>query len=848
MTLDSTHPVEALFLRAVELDPADRPGFLDAQCGADGALRAAVERRLRQSAAADAYLNALAERLGLAHGSVDTPAPQRVGRYAIERLIGRGGMGAVYLARRADDQYEQRVAIKMLPFGLDPSVPQRLIAERQILARLSHPGIAHLLDGGVTDDGAPYFVMEYVDGEPIDAYCDRHRLSIAARLDLFTRVCDAVDYAHRNLVIHRDLKPGNILVTEGGEVKLLDFGIARLLDEEAPRLTAPGGQPLTPRFASPEALEGGAVSTVSDVYALGVILFELLTGQSPYGRAARSPLALLAALQQAEPARPSAAVDDAERRPAALRGLEPGQLRRRLAGDLDAIVLTALRRQPDQRYASAAQLATDIRRSQANLPISARPPTPAYTARKFVRRHSAAVAGAAVAVLALVLVTAVSVRYGVTTARQAEQIARERDRAEQTQAFLLSLFEAADPNQARGATVTAKQLVDQGARRVEAELVGLDQAQTAETIGGIYLALGLYDQAAPMLELATRTYRQQLGSTSLEHIRVLDERALLAEIRGDYATSRALAERALTLSTRSGDPEAIALARTRLGRILHLMGNLNEAEPHYRAALEQYVALFGEHSEPVAQGLSHLATLQEHLGAFDAAERMLRQALAIRRALFGDEHLGTIEIYINLASAMLDQGRLEDAIAMLDHALALNRKLLGDEHRDNAFIYNHRAHAREELGDYAGAEADLRRAGGLLAANLGVDHPDYGIMLANLGKLLMHNGDHPGAREAFQGAYQVLSGKLPDHWIPFDVARLLAETLVELEHDERAEVLFRTALAGLDARRGPDHETTRAAAAGLIALLESQDRHDEAEPLRNMVAGTNDTSPARSRP
>ena len=393
--------VHELFSAAADLSPAARAALLDEQCRDDATLRSEVEALL----ASDAQSASFGEQpvLSIPRDLLsDEPEEQLAGRrfgvYQVIREIGRGGLGAVYLAARADDEYRKEVALKIIRRGLDTEdILRRFRNERQILAQLDHPNIARLIDGGTTDDGLPYFVMEYVKGEQISAYCDIHQLGTGHRLDLFRKVCGAVTYAHQNLVIHRDLKPSNIIVTEDGEPKLLDFGIAKLLtadDELMLTQTAPGLRAMTPEYASPEQVRGERITTASDIYSLGVLLYELLTGQRPYRLKTHTTEEIARAITDQEPERPSTVV--------AANRVAKMESRNSLAGDLDNIVLKAMRKEPQRRYASAAALAEDIRRHQEGLTVSARPSTFRYRAGKFIKRHRAGVAAAALILLTLI--------------------------------------------------------------------------------------------------------------------------------------------------------------------------------------------------------------------------------------------------------------------------------------------------------------------------------------------------------------------------------------------------------------------------------------------------------------
>jgi eukaryotic-like serine/threonine-protein kinase len=494
MTLERWTKIQEIYQQATKLLGNERAEFIDEKCSNDETLRAEVQTLLdsqietileseaRTLAAADDYgflTASQSEDSTIALSSVplfnDEMIGRHIGAYKIEREVGRGGMGAVYLASRADDQFENRVAIKLVKRGMGSDfVIRRFLGERQILAYLNHPHIARLLDGGATEDGLPYFVMEYIEGLPITHYCDLHRLTTIERLKLFQQVCSAIQYAHQNLVVHRDIKPGNILVTATGEVKLLDFGIAKLLAPEfsASDTTAKFGRLMTPDYASPEQVKGESITTASDIYSLGVLLYQLLTGHRPYHITNTSPMEMVRVICEQEPDRPSTVINRSitlaapnERTEktltpeevSRLRDSQPDKLRRQLAGDLDNIILKAMRKEPARRYVSAEQFSEDLRRHMQGLPVTARPDTFSYRAKKFIQRNKAGVAAALLLVLTL---------FGgiVGTTWQAFAAKRERVRAEKrfTDVRKLAnsfLFEFHDSIQNLSGATPARELV-----------------------------------------------------------------------------------------------------------------------------------------------------------------------------------------------------------------------------------------------------------------------------------------------------------------------------------------------------------------------------------------------------
>jgi len=727
----NTHPdrlrrAEQILSEVLELPEAARASAARRLCADDRELAAELESLLEHSARVGDFLEQPA--LGLdfvllpasaqadedRDAALDGMLGRVVGRYRIERRIASGGMGTVYLASRADEQFTQRVALKIVKRGMDTDeVLSRFRRERQTLAALEHPNIARLIDGGATESGQPFLVMEFVEGEPIDAWCDSQRLDLDARLKLFLVVCEAVGYAHRNLVVHRDLKPGNILVTAEGLPKLLDFGIATVIEADGARhLTAACERRLTPEYASPEQVVGAAVTTTSDVYSLGVILYELLAGGRPYNLTTHTPEDIQRAVAETLPPMPSEALrrlDPADaRRAAALRGSTPEQLARRLRGDLDTIVLAALRKEPERRYASVGDLALDIRRHRERLPVSARPDTLRYRAGKFVRRHALA---SALGLLSLVLL----LLGGVSLAWQARLTAHQRDRAvvarEQTDAinrFLQDMLASVDPAHS-GRTIAVRDVLDDAAQRLDTELLDqpLVRASLRRTMGTTYLALGLQEQAERQLREALELRQQHLDPQDREIAVSLVDLATLLHARHREAEASDQLERALAILRSSGD----------------------EASPDF------------------ATTLSALGAVRTAQGQAEIAEKLQRQALELRRR-FGDGNGPDVaESLNNLAYVLMQQRKFADARPLLEEALAIRRTHLGAGHPLATQSIDNLALVLSQLGDAAQAEPLFREALALEEQQLGSDHPDVAVTRRNLAQLLARHGGRKEAEE-----------------------------------------------------------------------------------------------------
>src|ERR1700730_9994010 len=622
--------VKELFEAAVDLDSNQRASLLDKECGGDEPLRGKIESFLKSDEQTDGFIEqpAFAIPHDLFPDNVEESfAGRQFGAYQIIREIGRGGLGAVYLAARADDEYRKQVAIKVIRRGLDTEdILRRFRTERQILAQLDHPNIARLIDGGTTDDGLPYFCMEYVKGEPINAYCNANALPTTERLKLFRKVCAAVTYAHQNLVIHRDLKPSNILVTQEGEPKLLDFGIAKLLSagDELFTQPLPALRVLTPEYASPEQVKGDKIMTTSDVYSLGVLLYELLTGQRPYRLKTRTPEEIARAITEQRPNRPSPAVASASSRWSM--GWKPKSY---LRGDLDNIVLMAMRKEPARRYSSVGQFSEDIRRHLEGLPVRARKDTVAYRTSKFVNRHRIGVAAAALVLLSLV-------GGFVATLVQVQTVRRERAKAEAISGFLQKTLHASDPSMNLSGQPTVKDILDDASKRLATEELS-DQpevrAELQRIIGASYLALGQYDLAQQNLMAALQTQTRTSGEDGVETLKTGVSIALLrAGAKGDYAKANKFYLASLPrlrAEQKKGTVSADYLGAALNGFALlrRAQGDSKEAESLLREqlALQPYVSPEQRNTAGVAQAILALTLADQ--GKFDEAIKTVRERI-----------------------------------------------------------------------------------------------------------------------------------------------------------------------------------------------------------------------------
>ena len=772
----------------------------------------------------------------------ETPKDLRIGPYQVLRRLGEGGMGSVFLAVRADQEFRKYVAIKVIRKGMDSSeIVSRFRRERQILAGLDHPNIAKLFDGGTTDDGLPYFVMEYVQGRPLHEYCDSHGLTVRERLFLFRSICSAVQYAHQNLVIHRDLKPLNILVTADGAPRLLDFGIAKLLNPDALSLEAPPtateARVMTPAYASPEQVRGDRLTTCSDVYSLGVILYELLTGRRPYRMEGGSQMEVYRAVCEQEPDRPSTAAtrrDEGAANAATSRGAaSPRKLTRQLRGDLDNIIMMALRKEPQRRYPSVQALSEDIDRYLDGRAVSARKSTWSYRTGKYVRLHAAGVAAASVVLLLLVA-------FAVTVSVQNARVRRERDTAEQVTKLLVSLFDVNDPETAKGETITAREILDRGARRIEGELKGQPEvkAQLLYTIGDIYDKLGLFDQAQPPLEESLRLRRGMRAGDDAAVAQGMRRIGAVLGSKGQYDEAEKLLREALAMQRRLNGKEHpdVAGSLGELAGVLDYEGRLDEAETLYREALDIDRKALGDADHGVAADLTNLALVVAETGRLDEAEKVHREAVAIDRGALGADHPGYSRDLSNLAIVLWHKGRLDEAETLFRQTLAIDRKALGNQHPTVATDVNNLAVILFGKGQLDEAETLYREALALHRKALGDGHPSVARDLNNLGVVLRDKGKLDEAetlhREAFAIDRKALGEEHPN--VAID-RNNLAAVLLEKGRPDEAEPLFRGALAINRKALGEHHPAVAINLANVAEALLAEGKPGEAVPLLNDV-------------
>jgi serine/threonine protein kinase/tetratricopeptide (TPR) repeat protein len=785
-----------------------------------------------------------------------------LGSYRLISMIGQGGSGSVWKAERCDGRFRGEAAVKLLNGELVAMAgEQRFRREGTILARLRHPGIAHLIDAGVSPSGQPYLVLEHVDGMPIDRYCDERRLGVEARLKLFLDVLDAVAHAHANLIVHRDIKPANVLVSTDGQVKLLDFGIAKLVE---PQAEWPAGRPhqsstvsreigkaLTPAYAAPEQLSGGDVTTATDVYALGVLLYILLTGRHPAGDDVQSHAELMRAILITAPAPLSGSGgSEGMSQHAARCGITVEKLQRRLRGDLDAIVAKALEKDASDRYPSVTALADDLRRHLRHVPISARADTMRYRSLRFLRRHRT---GAAAVAALIVLLASLTVIHTTRLATERDRAQREADKAGKMSEILMGMLTNADPYASRvsGAEPTVRNLLDGSAARVQTELDGEPELQTEmlTTMGRTYRKLGMYERARALLEDALVSGRKAFGD---EHVRVaqtLHDLGVVAAETGEYALAGARLEDALAMRRRLLGPmhADIAVTLAELGRVYQDQGFNFRAEPLHREALTMRQAVLGEKHGETAVSLSDLASVLRLKGDLAAAEALLRQCSIINLKTRGEGHPNTSMTMHDLALISAARGELPASAAVFREVAGLQRRALGQGHPVVAITLNNLAHVLTAMGQYDDAAAALDEAMAQVRASLSRNHQLLGIYTINRGALELARRQPVAAEGFLREGLRIRSlapGVMPsrrrtspeDDWSVGATRSLLGASLAAQRRYPEAEALMLEARRDLEALSPPRPNDLKVTLSRLVDLYVAWGKPDRAAEHRALLA------------
>ena len=820
--------VKEIFSSALDIESGRRGAFVRDRCNGDDGLKAEVESWLASHAESEGFIDTPAFSADQLFSNGTPTTGRKFGNYTIIREIGHGGMGAVYLAERNDGEFEQQVAIKIVRQTIvEKEIVNHFRRERQILASLNHPNIAKLFDGGVTDDGTPFLAMEFIEGDAITTFADGKDLSLDERLKLFIKVCSAVAYAHRNLVVHRDLKPANILVTGEGEPKLLDFGLAKIVDVATPdsNQTQTAFRALTPAYASPEQLRGETVTTASDIYSLGIVLYELLTNERPFHFEGKSLDEIIRTVTKFEPSPPSVHSTS-------------GNNNLKLRGDLDNIVLMALRKEPERRYQSVETFADDIERHLSNLPVSARPNTYKYRSSKFIKRHKVGVIAATLIFFSLIGAIAV----GLWQTRQAGM---EKAKAQAVSAFMQTMLNASSPENSlrnSGRELTVKDVLDDASKRLADEDLSSQpevKAELQRIIGASYLSLGQYVPAeqnlSAALELQTRVYGE-------DHLETLETMVMMASLwvnKGDLPKADDFYRRSLpnlrsALLKGTIKPEYLFTSLGDFALVRRTLGDSKEAEMLLRESLSYEPRLgVGSKSNFSIQQAVLALTLADQ-GKFDEAEKIIEaKAESIRQ----QGNNGPIDLGVNLTglgSFQMEQGNLSEALKNLGDGEAIYRKLFDRANLQLGDNLRLQAQTLYLESRYAEAESKIDETLQIYRAGMGSQFVNYPMALMVRGQILSRTNRRDEAEKLIRESVKLRTENLPPaHFLLAAANGALGEFLTEQKHFAEAEPILLSSYESLKASQEANSPRLALARVRLISLYQASGKPERAVQYSN---------------
>jgi eukaryotic-like serine/threonine-protein kinase len=770
--------IKLLFRKVVELPPEERDALLNEECKDNPGLKKEVEALIEAAGKAENYWEV--PPLDSVNFTEDGNSADYfdgivIGKYKVEKKIGEGGMAVVYSAVRIDNQFNRRVAIKFIKRGMDTNeIIRRFRVEQQTLAGLDHPYIAKIIDGGTTEERLQYFVMEYIDGIPITNYCDQNKFTLDQRLDLFIKVCSAVNYAHQNLIVHRDLKPNNILITSDGNPKLLDFGIAKLLAKDQSINTFPqtedGTRFMTVEYASPEQVTGGKITTSSDVYSLGVLLYELLTGHLPYRLKNKFPQEVEKIITSVNPEKPSTIItkskkvltDDGNVNESSadeiskLRGSNVEKLKRRLSGDMDNIILMALRKDPERRYISVQHLSEDLKRYSEGRPVTANRDSLFYRSNKFIKRHKIGVT-ATILFLLLALSSVIIIIYqaGITK-KERDKATLEASRKDQINNFLNEMLFSSDPLVA-GKNLKLADVLNEASKKITTELKGQPQieAEVRSTIGQTYENLGMYDDAIYQLGRSLQLMDSLFGENNKETAIGYNYLAMAYDYKGNLDTAKYLYKKSIKLLRQLNDKPKLEEALNDYGTLQLDLYDLNGAKKTFEEALKLSLKVFGKESRETAVDINNLAFVLDDQSDLDSAKLYYNEAIIIDTKLFGDTSVDLANNLNNLAFVYREKGNYNTAESLFISAYNIRKKILGDDHPDVAVNKLNVGSSYYYLKDYSKAEQLINEAINTWKGKVNNDHYYFANAYAWLGKIQNAEGRYKTAYSNLTKSLQI---------------------------------------------------------------------------------------------
>lgn len=846
--------IKSIFFKAIELDGKDRETYLNEVCKSPE-LKKEI---LTLIFAHDKSENFLEDSIIACEPISDNSnlfIGKTFGKYKIEKLIARGGMGLVYIGVR-NDEVKQKAAVKIINPGVaSGTVIKRFQNERQTLANLNHPNISRLLDGGITDDGIQFLVMEYIDGIPIDEYCDKNKLNTKDRLNLFLKVAAVVQYAHQNLVVHRDLKPSNILITPDGEPKLLDFGIAKILSAEGERfetVTQRGMWNLTPEYASPEQIFGNTITTSSDVYSLGIVLYKLLTGHNPYKMQSVFHSDISKIITQSEPAKPSEIIyktivneseeDKSEINPHTISITREGsvdKLHKKLIGDVDNIISMAIRKEPERRYSSVDHFADDIKRYLNDKPVNAHQDSLSYRSKKFIKRNKNFLIPAAIIFIIINLGLAGVLWQGYIAAKERDIAKLEADKSNRIKAFLLDMISSPDPLK-DGSEVKVIEVIQKASNKLSIELTDHPQieAEIRTMLGNTYQNLGIYDSAQSEILKADQIIRKLYGTKSKETAISIKSLALIYHYKGDYEKAEDLYKKSLEMFSEVEKQPSFerAMLIDAYGTLLADMGNYEKSEQITEEALKIAESIKGFDDTQVAEIKNNLATSYNYLNKLDKAEKLYNESLVVFRKHFGDNHLRVSSVINNLAFIHIFREDHEKAIPLLLESLNIKLKVLGEDHPDLILAYSNVGSTYFNINDFTNAEKFMKESIDVGLKNYDDDNISLSRSYMWYGRVFDANKNYKESIFYLDKSYLIRKKEFGEkNKLTLITQSLYGQTNLNAGNFNEAERHLVASYNGLKEISGNENEATQKTLASLIELYKKLNRKDLANNYSKLI-------------